>query len=155
MGDYYNKKSEIFKSYYWTDIEQPPWKDPMDGSVDASRFLDYAVVFHGGSHYYFGGFNSNPIDSILRLDESSWTWSFVGQLNTARSGHEIILVGNTFTVVGGKGYEQTSVSSRWINVQTDACLLNNGYFTCTEQSSIYDGRDPFLYLVDEDFGNCL
>ena len=105
----------------------------------------YAAVFHGGSYYYFGGYSSAAIASILRLNGNSWTWSNVGQINTSRHGHRVMFVGNTFMVVGGGG-----------TVGNEACVLANEQFTCTELSSSLTDYAwyPVLYLVDENYGNC-
>lgn len=106
----------------------------------------YAVVFHAGYHYFFGGYSSGYLDSILRLNGTSWTWSKIGHLNSSRRAHGVILVGNTFMVVGG--YETK---------KNEACLLDNERFTCTELSSSLTNYRywPILYQVDENYGNCL
>ena len=102
----------------------------------------YVAVFYAGNHYYFGG---TRLSSILCLNGSSWSWSNAGQLNSSRNGHGVILVGNTFTIVGGEG-----------TLRNEACLLFNGQFNCTELSTSltnYSWR-PMLYLVDENYANC-
>ena len=105
----------------------------------------YVVIFYAGNHYYFGGNSSGWLNSILRLSGSSWTWSNVGQLNSPRHTHGVILVGNTFMVVGGAGTKKN-----------EACNLNNEQFTCTELSTSLTnyGYTPILYLVDKNYGNC-
>ena len=108
----------------------------------------YAVIFHGRSLYYFGGTdeNHNDLNSILRLDSGSWTWSNVGQINSARNGHEVILVGEKVMVVGGAGTKNN-----------EACLLMvNGHFNCTELSSNLTDYAlyPILFAVAENYESC-
>ena len=137
VGDSYHNKGEKFENGNWSDIQEPPVNE---------RFMGYAVIFHGGDHFFFGGFDgSNYLDSIFRLSGSSWTWSNVGQLNSVRRGHGVILANNKFTVVGGDG-----------NQKNEACLLDNEQFTCTELSSSLNGYRwwPILHLVDENYGTC-
>ena len=137
VGSHGSKKSEKFQDGNWSDIQEPP--------VDGSRFQGYAVIFHGGNHFFFGGFGNGPLNSILRLNGSSWTWSNVGQLNSARGGHSAIFFGNTVAVVGGQGTQRN-----------EACLLKNEQFTCTELTSSLTDYEwwPILHLVDENYDTC-
>ena len=105
----------------------------------------YAVIFHGSSHYYFGGFSDGFLDSILRLQSGSWTWSNVGRINQARNGHAVTLVNETFMVVGGFG-----------NYKNEACVLNNDQLNCTQLSSslFFYAYYPILFSVADNYGNC-
>ena len=106
----------------------------------------YAVTFHAGNFYYFGGRDNNGArDSILRLNASTWTWSNVGKLNSARLGHSVILVENKFMVIGGLGTQPN-----------EACVLNDGQLSCTEQSTSLTNYvfTPLLFLVNNSYGNC-
>ena len=105
----------------------------------------YAVIFHGGNHFFFGGSSDGQLDSILRLSGNSWTWSKVGQLNALRQAHGVILVEDTFTVVGGTGIKKN-----------EACVLNNEQLTCTELASSLTNYEyyPILYLVGKDYETC-
>ena len=113
VGDESSKKSEKFEADNWSDIEEPP--------LEISYMRWYVAVFYAGNHYYFGG---TALSSILCLNGSSLSWSNAGQLNSSRNGHGVILVGNTFTIVGGEG-----------TLRNEACLLSNGQFNCTELST--------------------
>ena len=137
VGSQKSKKSEKFEDDIWSDIEEPP--------VDETRMYAYAVIFHGNSHYYFGGYGDSPLASILRLQSGFWTWSNVGQINTARSGHEVISVGEKFMVIGGYGYNKN-----------EACLLNNGQFYCADLSSSLEKYldRPILFSVADNYGQC-
>ena len=138
VGHTLHKKGEKFQDGTWSDIQEPP--------VVGNYFNGYAVILYGGNHFFFGGYDgSGELNSILRLDGSSWTWSNVGQLNSARSGLGAILVGNTVTVVGGQG-----------KLKNEACKLDNEQFTCTELSSSLTGYDwyPILHPVNQDYGQC-
>ena len=133
-----NKKGEKFEDGAWSDIQDAPLR---------TKFSDYAVVYNSGNFYYFGGWD-NPrvnmpkgdISSILCLNSVTWTWSNVGQLNRPRSQHQVILVGNTFMVLGG-----------WYEFANEACILNNGKFTCEEKTTRLIGyvSRPLLFLVDD------
>ena len=69
----------------------------------------YAAVFHKQTFYYFGGADGNGnYGGVAGLDSSSWKWSFLGNLNTARHAHSAIFVANRFMVVGGVGHQAGS-----------------------------------------------
>ena len=55
-----------------------------------------------------GGF----MNQIAGLDSNSWKWSLLGYLNTARSTHNVIIVGNRFMVVGGVEYKGGSQNTK-------------------------------------------
>ena len=132
VGDSSSKKSEKFQNDIWSDIEDPPIGGQM---------YDYDVTFYDGNYYYFGGVSSSR---IICLNGTSWTWSSPGQLNSSRSGHEVISVGNIFMVVGG-----------WSVEKNEACILENGKITCNELSTSLSGYlTPILFLVDENYRNC-
>ena len=135
-----NKKSEIFKkgATNWTSIAEPPvWKSP---------FAHYATIFHAGNFYYFGGLvGKQPTKSILCLNEASWAWSKIGQLNSLRDRHGVILIGNTFMVIGGRNTKPNEV-----------CHLKHDTFSCAELPSelkAYMMR-PLCFLVNDDYGKC-
>ena len=142
VADFNGKESEKLQDGIWSDIEEPP--------VDGGMYL-YAVVVQGSSHYYFGGYyvsadGSNVgLDSILRLQSGSWTWSNVGQINSARYGHAVILIGQKFMVVGGGQKKYNEV-----------CMLYNGRFNCTELSSSLSSYaySPILFSVPDSYRYC-
>ena len=121
------------------------------GGIGAQSFFMYAVIFDAGSFYYFGGciFTSScskdVATSILRLNAATWRWTSIGQLNSARRGHGVVLVGNAFMIIGG-----------WGNKSNEACLLNDGNFTCEEKNSyLYDYKStPLLFGVDDSHKLC-
>ena len=130
------KKSEKFENGNWTDIEEPPVRS----------ISYYAVVFHAGNFYYFGGRDNTGthLRSILCLNAASWTWSNVGQLNSGRLAHGVIQVENKFMVLGGDGTKRN-----------EACILSNGYFTCEEKGpSLTWYNLPLVFLVNGTYGNC-
>ena len=136
-----NKKAEKFENGTWSVIEDAPVN---------KRLSYYAVVFDTENFYYFGGYdssgvNSGVISSILRLSAASWTWSNVGNLNSARDGHGVILVENTFMVIGGSSTKPN-----------EACQLNNGQFTCESKTSSLNDYYfyPLLFLVSDDYKLC-
>ena len=114
----------------------------------------YAAVFHDGYHYYFGGSSGSYLNSILRLEKvqkNLWTWSHVGQMESTRVSHRVILAEDRFMVVGGRRDGDFS------NMKNEACFLkNDGKFYCMAFSSrLYNYIDyPVLFLVDDNYGNC-
>ena len=137
MAGLYSKKSEKLEDDIWTDIEEPP--------VDRTSMSDYAVIFRGSSHYYFGGSSGGNLNTILRLQSGSWTWSNIGRIKSARDGHAVISIGEKFMVVGGFG--------RYNN---EACVLKNGRFSCKVLSSslYYYAFYPILFSVADTYGSC-
>ena len=136
VGDKSSKKSEKFQNGKWSDIQEPP--------VGNYRMYLYTVIFHAGSHYYFGG-TSVPGNSIFRLNGASWTWSNVGQMNSnlySRSNLPIVQFENTFILAGNQG-------------SLESCLLTGEIFNCTEvATSLSNYWSPNLFLVDDNYGNC-
>ena len=111
------------------------------GPPIGGQMYDYDVTFYDGNYYYFGGVSSSR---IICLNGTSWTWSSPGQLNSSRSGHGAISVGNIFMVVGG-----------WSTEKNEACILENEKITCNELStSLSNYHTPILFLVDENYRNC-
>ena len=132
-----HKNAEIFEDGAWTDIQQPPVGE---------HFSRYAVLYDAGNFYYFGGWgDSSDLSLILRLDAATWTWSNVGQLNSSRHAHGVIQAGNTFMVIGGGGVRKN-----------EACVLNNGQFTCEEKTSSLESYAyyPLMSLINDTFGLC-
>ena len=109
----YTEGSEILENGTWKDIGKAP-------TADGFRLHNYAVIYNGGHHYYFGG---DGYDTILALQENTWNWSNAGKMNSARKYHGVILVGDRFMVIGGSGDKN------------EACQLKNGLFNCTEYAS--------------------
>ena len=145
-----SKKSEKLEHGNWTDIEEPP--------SYGNELYSYAVVFHGGYHYYFGGYlggrliygNWIPYSTdgdfgfTLRLEEYTWIWSKIGKMKS-RWGHAAIVIGDRFMIIGGDSDNK--------NV---ARLLQQGDLSCTELSSslfLYY-KTPAVFLVDADIKNC-
>ena len=133
-----NKKSEKFEDGKWRDIGEPP--------VHSLGF--YAVIFHAENFYYFGGYDQvvdKSLSSILALNAASWTWSNIGQLNSARHAHGVTSVNNMFIVIGGLGTQPN-----------EACSLRNDEFICREKnSSLYRyAWSPLLFLVNDNYENC-
>ena len=133
-------KAEKFENGAWTDVQDIPLETSLNY---------FAAIYDAGYFYYFGGYDHGPvndINSILRLSEETWTWSNVGQLNRPRRSHAVILVDNTFMVIGGTG-----------SFRNEACVLNNGQFTCEEGDTYLNRYDayPLAFLVGDDYGQCL
>ena len=100
----------------------------------------------GGDDHFVG-----ITDLIVRLDSKwgpgdevvqPWTWTMVGRLKLARSGHSVIEVNGEFLVVGGLH-----------DKKTERCTLVKGKVTCVAQEPmLYDYMMwPELFLVESDF----
>ena len=134
--------SEKLENGNWTEIDAPP--------IDEREIYGYAAIFYGTSHYYFGGWSNQDtteLSYILALQEKTWTWSNLGLMKTTRHAHSVILVDQKFMLLGG---------GRGGIKNNEACILNNGEFSCTEFSSSLDHYVyyPILYLVDENYKSC-
>ena len=109
------------------------------------RFIYYhASVYHNEAFFIFGGWNSNFISKIGRLDAVTRTWSLAGSLKQARSGHAVVFDGTQFLVAGGYG-----------DFKTENCVPNGDYITCIEQELglKYYADYPELMLLGENYGN--
>ena len=111
----------------------------------------YAVVFHAGNHYYFGGNNTKKdFNSILKLEERSWTWSRIGEMNSHRIGLGVIRVEETFIIVGGQDTNGQMHNDKMYN---EACMYktNEKKISCTEFSSFLVSYlyDPILFHNDD------
>ena len=113
---------------------------------NANEISSFAVVFFDSGFYYFGGYTKFPnaynFGVIARLDSNSFQWSKIGQLNKGRSGHNAILIGDEFLIVGGYGTRDT-----------EKCKYNDGEMVCSAQSPTLDdyGFFPELFAVPDDF----
>ena len=76
------------------------------------------------------------------MDATTSTWSKVGDLNSARSSHNVIFDGAHFLVIGGSGTQKT-----------EKCAMANGQMTCAEQTPELEmyANYPELYLVPLNF----
>ena len=134
-------KSEKLEKGTWSEIQEPL------ASFETTTFN--AAIFLGGNHYFFGHeFGMNPKqDSIHKLHEKTWTWSYLGQMNSrGRTGYSIIRLAERFMVVGG-------MSSP---ARNEVCSLESGILNCTEFVSELNNyfHYPILHVVDDDYKNC-
>ena len=109
----------------------------------ASSISEYAVVYHDGAFYLFGGWQSDTKTVIARLDASTTVWSKAGTLVTGRFFHNAVFDGENFLIIGGPG-----------SLKTEVCSLSGQSVTCTETFNSLDDyyAYPELFLVPGDFG---
>ena len=136
-----SNSSEKLEHGSWSEIDEAPVSD---------GFSDYSVVFYSGNFYYFGGWTGGLRNFILGLNAATWSWSKVGHLTSTRAAHGVILIENTFMVIGGGGFGGSG---------HEACLLRNERIECSSpqtstRSEIIGYYTPVLFLVSEDFGLC-
>ena len=74
------------------------------------------------------------LSSNLRLNADSWTWSSIGQLNSARANHGVILVQNTFMVVGG--FYNDGNTFTWLQ-PNEACFLVQKQLHAKNKIAVY------------------
>ena len=138
VGSQKNMKGEKYENGIWSDFQDPP------KYMGGTKFFHYAGIFYAGNFYYFGGstWTYASRDSILCLNAANWTWSKVGRLRSTRTGHGVILVGKTFMIIGGS-----------YNQPIEACVFNNGKFTCEEKNTSLNNyyAYPILFLVNDTF----
>ena len=117
--------------------------------------LEYATVFHAGYHYYFGGYesdsnmNKTAYNSILRLEESSWSWSKVGEIKTSRYAPGVIMIEDKFMVIGGEDF-----NSKSYEIKNEACLKEDDKIECTEMDWMHKALNPALFLVGDSYADC-
>ena len=94
--------------------------------VGGDSFCRFAVIYHQGSFYAFGG---GPTDStvpdINRLDPDTLQWSKAGELTSERRAHAVTFDGTFFLIIGG-----------WNTQGTDKCTLTDKTFTCVSRPSV-------------------
>ena len=66
---------------------------------------------------------SGRASTIARFDESTRTWSKLGEVLTPRSSHGVIYTGQAFLVIGGRKREG-------YKLQTEQCDIKNDVLSC-------------------------
>ena len=89
------------------------------------------------NNYKSGGFQS----TIARFDPIENSWTKLGNLKVARSGHGVIQVDNEFIVVGG------SRNERFEDEPTESCKLNGESMTCTTREPQLSGFSAYPELM--------
>ena len=76
------------------------------------------------------------------MDATTKIWSKVGDLNSARDGHNVIFDGAHFLVIGGYGTQKT-----------EKCTMANGQMTCIDQNPELTNYAYYseLYMVPLNF----
>ena len=89
---------------------------------------------------------------MSRLDAITTVWSRIGDLNTARHGHQVIYDGSYFLVIGGNTDIEFNQGGE--AYMTEKCEWAGNNITCVEQQPALNNYrwDPLLTLVREDFG---
>ena len=111
-----------------------------------NRIYYYSTLYLDGGFIIFGGSDPTTRSFITRLDLSTTSWTKLGDLQTGRSGHNVIYDGEVFIVVGGK-FENSQT------FKTEKCTLAGSSMTCSEQSPTLNSYQyyPALVMVPEDF----
>ena len=91
----------------------------------SSFILFKFIIFVNSWSYILGGYtNINKYDkTIARLDDISYLWTKVGELNQGRRGHNAIVVQGEILVVGG--YTGS--------LKTERCIETDGQIRCSAQ----------------------
>ena len=101
------------------------------------------IISLDNAFYVFGGRDNNASIKIIgRLDAVTKEWTQAGELQKNRERHSVIFDNQDVIVVGGVGEQNT-----------ERCSLQNGTFSCTEQTPVLlNYRDyPELVLVEDGF----
>ena len=113
-------------------------------SLSAPNYIQAVpIIFVVDSFYIFGGRHNDTDSSIIgRLDEHE-NWSSVGEMLTARRGHNVIFDGSSFIIVGG--YNGT--------FKSETCTMQNGAISCEEQALTLTDHThyPEVFLVSPSF----
>ena len=108
-----------------------------------SEFLYYAPIYHENAFFIFGGKHwPDFFTKIARIDVETRLWSIVGDLRNPRMSHGVILIGNSFMVVGG-----------YANIKSEKCTLENNRMNCVELASGLPGyvNHPYFAPVHSNF----
>ena len=110
------------------------------------------MVFHKGGYIIFGGYigREKATSTIARFDESTRTWSKLGEVLTPKSLHAVIYTGQSFLVIGGVTREK---GNRLYRQRTEKCDMKNDSITCQYHSSTLENFYfwPATVLVNETF----
>ena len=101
------------------------------------------IIFVVDSFFIFGGRHNDTDSSIIgRLDEHE-NWSSVGEMLTARRGHNVIFDGSSFIIVGG--YNGT--------FKSETCTMQNNAMSCQQQALTLTDHThyPEVFLVSPSF----
>ena len=115
-----------------------------------STIINVPIIYHKSSYYVFGGKaqysgDSYAYDDIARFDEQrTWKRLEPGKLIKARYGHEVVMFGDSFMIIGGNGsqYNQKCDYADWGDV-----------ITCERQgSTISDYKNyPQIHFVPQNY----
>ena len=151
-----NKKAELFDTRTNASSSLPDF--PVSGrnywsflfhrnsnliTFKGSEFLYYAPIYHENAFFIFGGKHwPDFFTKIARIDVETRLWSIVGDLRNPRMSHGVILIGNSFMVVGG-----------YANIKSEKCTLENNRMNCVELASGLPGyvNHPYFAPVHSNF----
>ena len=92
---------------------------------EATWFICNApIIYTDGDFYVLGGWIGDGSSNVIgKLDATTFILSKVGDLNSAKQGHNVIFDGAHFLVIGGYGRSKT-----------EKCTLENNQMTCVQQN---------------------
>lgn len=113
-----------------------------------NSYIDHAPIIHiSGAFYLFGGHSEALRETTIgRFDLAFKRWSKSGNLETARSGHNVIYDNQYVIVVGGNPGLDAPVHS-------EKCAISIGRVACNSQAPELANYSyyPELFLVPADF----
>ena len=136
VGSNSHKKVEKFQfdRMRWTSLGEYPF---LNQSVSYAPIIYFQTAF-----YIIGGYSDYADQKMIARMDLDGHWTQVGELNQAKSGHNVIYDGEYLIVVGGGSYQFT-----------EKCTIKNESVTCTSQNpelaSYY--LYPELFLVTENY----
>ena len=113
----FNAETELLSLADWTWSSRA--KYPFANSISL-----HATAMHNDVFYVFGGYDylseeSRDLATIAQYNPDSDTWTQIGELNTARRQHDVIVSQGAFLVIGYGSAEN--------------CQLKGNSMTCMSQ----------------------
>ena len=114
-----HSKTESLNGAQWSIEDNYPFHADISESAVVSKDQDF---------YVFGGWSDYKAKAtIAKFNTATREWSQVGTMKSARHGHSVISIGNSFMIVGGIG--QTSIEEciegETVNCQETGIMLKN------------------------------
>ena len=84
-----------------------------------------------GTFYMFGGDSKWSSGIIAAFSTVTKQWKKMGELNTARDGHGVIIQREEFIITGGRHHTKSGNNNIW-SLSTERCTLTGDKIDCVD-----------------------